>query len=193
MVTTLENKMTLLSILAECLQLLQLLPLDVEALFRLSECSRDARDATATHPLWKDAFEELRQQHDRAGVAAAAEQSLEPRARLALGMRLARRDIARLHRFFAWQCDQASAFDMSANAEQDEEFGLFEQGENILNLREGNRPRYNLMNDLIMLNMAEDDMRGADAYGGRAREKEDACYSFGPLLDASDEQVQSDE
>lgn len=103
----------LLSILADCLQLL---PLDVEALFRLSECSRDARDATATHPLWKDAFEELRHQHYRAGVAAAAEQSLEPPARLALGMRLARRDIARLHRFFTWQCDQASAFDMSANA-----------------------------------------------------------------------------
>ena len=105
---------------------LELLQLDVHSTARLSECSHAATQATASAQLWSTALRELKRQHHRAGLAA--EQAAfphitvsEPRIRLGLAMRLVGRDTSHLHRFFSWQCDQASAFDMGADHEQEDD------------------------------------------------------------------------
>ena len=178
---------------------LELLQLDVHATARLSECSHAATQATASAQLWSTALRELKRQHHRAGLAA--EQAAfphitvsEPRIRLGLAMRLVGRDTSHLHRFFSWQCDQASAFDMGADPEQeDDEYGLAEQGDVLCELRERNRPRYNLMNDVILLHMASDDMLGAHRYYNtvrkeqviQERDNDEQCLYFSGLLDAA--------
>ena len=166
---------------------LDLLSLDVKSLVQLSECSHAALQLASTSRLWAAALQELKRQHFRAG--AVAEQAHgSPRVGLGLGMRRAFRDVLSLHRFFDWQCDHAPAFDMEASPEQVDEFGLQEQGDMVLELRVRNRSRYNLMNDIILLHMAEDDMRGAHSVNNE-RDTDDACHSFKHLLEASDEQV----
>ena len=184
--------MPLLSALANS-ELLDLLMLDVPSLVSLSECSRDALQLVSSSPLWSAALRELKHQQIRAGIASEEPRGVEPRVRVGLGMRQAHRDTERLHRFFTWHCDQAPAFDMEAHPEQDDVFGLREQGHLILDLRMRNRPRYNLISDTILLHMAEDDLRGATHIGSRGRvherDPDDACHSFQELLDASDEQV----
>ena len=179
--------MALLSALNSDSDVLELLELDVVSMARLSECSRAALQIASSARLWSRALKQLKQQHLRAGTFSPEQcEQLSPRVRLGMGMRRAGRDVARLHRFFGFECDQAPAFDMEAAPDQEDKFGLREQGNAILNLRMRNRPRYNLMNDIILLHMAMDDMMGA-----HGRDEDDACYSFGRLLDASDAQVQA--
>ena len=175
---------------------LELLQLDVHSSARLSECSHAALQAISSAQLWSTALRELKRQHHRAGLAA--EQAAfphitvsEPRIRLGLAMRLAGRDTTHLHRFFTWQCDQTSAFDMEGSSEE-EEYGLKDQSDVVFELRELNRPRYNLMNDVILLHMAADDMLGAHRYYNTVRKEqmiqerdaEEQCYYFSQLLDA---------
>ena len=170
---------------------IDVLPLDIASLLSLAEVSQSLLRLFSQAPRWTAALAELKHQHGRTDTIEFACE--DPRRRLVTALRSARRDIKHVQSFFRWECDVHATFDMCPGDEYDlneNDFGLTAQADIVIGLREKNRPRYNLLNDIILLNMAMEELQGAYSYYNTKHKKVlvqfndpvDDVYYFGPLM-----------
>ena len=170
------------------------LPLHVRSLLSLSEVSQTCLQLFSQASRWTTALVELKHQHGRTDTIEFS--SADPRRRLVTALRSARRDVEHVQSFFRWECDVRATFDMCPGDREydhlENDFGLTAQTEIIIGLREKNRPRYNLLTDIIILDMAMEELQGALSYYNtyhkkvvvRLKDPVNDVYNFGPLMRA---------